>query len=256
MASFTNCEQPSVKTSSKNDVNKEEQKPYHKTEQYIKAVEENLPQLEKIESLSWHKMIDDQNVMLEVVAYMDEFGSILKLVESYNDETIQELGKKEFYLENDQLIASSHAVDELMEDGNYRATRTTTYYKDEVPAYSFQQEANFIDELDQAEKLELAEHSTLSISKTLDVLNHEGPYSTHYLSFVESNNSIFLVLGEPKSSERFSATVLVEEVTPFIQELIDHSEKHQFKKVDITYRTVGGNGQPKFKLLEEISFVE
>ncbi|MCC5924383.1 MAG: hypothetical protein JJT77_11400 [Crocinitomicaceae bacterium] len=255
IVNLISCEQPSIDSQSEkstiiqNDV-------YKSTDKYIQEIDENLDKFQKIESLSWHKIVDDKNIMLEVEAYIDEFGSILKLAEKYNNETIQELGAKEFYLKHDALVATKHTTDNLLEDGSYQARRITTYYEDGEPLLSYIQQASFIEELTETDKKELKNTVSLSIQESLDALNNEGAFTTYYLSYVESGNSIFLVLGEPKPVNRFSATVLVKEVTPFIQQLIDNPEKYQYQKVNIVYRSIGGNGQPRFKLLEEIKFAE
>lgn len=252
---FLSCEQPSIDSQSEMSTIIQNDD-YKSTAKYIQEIDENLDKFQKIESLSWHKIVDDKNIMLEVEAHIDEFGSILKLAEKYNNETIQELGAKEFYLKHDALVATKHTTDNLLEDGSYQARRITTYYEDGAPLLSYIQQASFIEELTETDKKELKNTVSLSIQESLDALNNEGAFTTYYLSYVESGNSIFLVLGEPKPVNRFSATVLVKEVTPFIQQLIDNPEKYQYQKVNIVYKSIGGNGQPRFKLLEEIKFVE
>jgi hypothetical protein len=255
-ALITSCEQRIVQHESTSSIEKEIDTIQNNIDLYIKEVDENLGQLQKFESLSWHKIVDGKNIMREVEAYADDFNNMLKIVEAYNDETIQELGKKEFYIEHDEVIATKHTTDQLTTEGEYLAKRITTYYKNGDAYLSYEQTASFIDELNNEERKKLQKAVALPMQNTMDALLNKGTFSTHYLSYVESGGNIFLVLGEPKPEQRYAATVLVKEITPLIQQLIDHSEKYKYQKVNVVYRSIGGNGQPRFKLLEELTFME
>jgi hypothetical protein len=84
-----------------------------------------------------------------------------------------------------------------------------------------------------------------------------SPCQTYFLSIIESQNQLYLLLGEPKEGERYVTVVRVDDMNePFIKDLVRNRKEYKFRPILIKFDVVGGNGEPEFRVLNGAKWLD
>lgn len=244
------------------------------TESSIEEVSEDvLTHLEKIEeidalcqqelnearSLTWEKSYGEERQLLRSRTYLDDKGTIYKLVEEYSEPGYGDQGEIHFYFDNGKVFSIYHQYDSW-KDSNYVEIHDEQIFLDENQEVidARQKVALSIDEIESEEWRSFSTKEIPSTERAFAILKEEKPFKTHFLSYIQTDESLFLILGEPKEAneERFVTSVLANPNEPFIQSLIQNKESLKFKELEIDYFFDGGNGRPEFTILKSAKWVD
>lgn len=216
-------------------------------------------ELNETRSLTWEKSIGDERQLLRTRTYLDEKGTIYKVVEEYSEPGYGDQGEVHFYFENGEVFSIYHQYDSW-KDSNYVEIHDEQIFLDENQKVidARQKSALSIDEIENEEWNSLKVKDIPSTERAFAILKEEKPFKTHFLSYIETDESVFLILGEPKEAdeERFVTSVLANPNEPFIQSLIQNKESLKFKELDIDYFFEGGSGRPEFTILKSAKWVD
>jgi hypothetical protein len=255
---FASCDQKSKSKSSVEEQEEDKSLEWIVTEAQKKKEEiDNIATeaLKSVKSLRWEKTTDDFSSFVEVTAFLDEKGALNKVKEFFYDGTERKQGEYIFYLERDEVFATVEQVDAWMDSNYVVLNEKETYYKDGEPFQARLRSAQSIDEI-ASEEWEKVRPERLSIERAMRVLESKGEFKTHFLSYIQGAESLFLLLGEPKEANRFTTALRVDEMTPFIFELLENAEENRFKEVEVTFSVVGGGSEPEFRVLNSIDWKE
>lgn len=204
-----------------------------------------------VQSLRWEKHTDHGSEFTTVTAYMNEDGTPMKIVEHFIDGDFQPEGKREYYLEDNKLIFTQEFKDIWVDSNLTQYVETKTVYENEQPTMTLTRSAAFDDIQDSTWKKVTAQN--LSLKKVNDILKGEGRFQTHFISVIKAKD-LFLLLGENKEEtmDRYTTAVRVDEMTPFIEDLLNHLDDYKYRPVEIEFKIVGGNNQATFRALTAI----
>lgn len=208
-------------------------------------------------SLVWERQIDGQPVELtEVIAYGDADGNLLKIEEKFLGAPYQPQGTRNYYLENDILIGVTEELDMWLDSLTSNWVEKRTIYDETGPQKTQMRSAYSYDEIEY-EEWEDAPIEDYKLDKVNRILSGIEEFEPHFISVVKGE-SLFLILGENKKEvdNRYTTALRVDEMTPFIEDLLNNLEKYKFRPVNVRFTTVGGNNQPEFNVLTDISWKE
>lgn len=247
---FCACEQKKKETFTQET--KENNKSSEFVDSFInKAQEIDLladKELTPVKSLRWEKNDETSSSFVEVETFINEDGYPLKVVEYFSDGNYGKEGQKVYYLEENKVFAADYIYDEWIDSSNSILIEKQIFLEDEKPTYSRSRSADYIEDLVEAKWSEIRPEPIYP-ERAYDILGGEEPFKTHFISTIEGQGSLFLLLGEPKKEDRYVTTVMVGEVTPFLEDLLNNKEKYKYRPIKISFDIVGGNGEPEFRVL-------
>ncbi len=207
-----------------------------------------LDDLELVRSLRWEKINDDGRSFTEVTAYINDDGVPVKITEEFSQGNFNDQGKRHFYLEDNKLVAFEENKDAWLDSNTFVYEETQTFYNENEPVATRKRTANSVEEIESSSwKTVRPESHTLT--KVNKILSGSDEYETHFISIIEANSGLFLLLGEPKDKNRYQTAVRVDEENEFIKDLIANYEDYKYRPIEIQFVIEGGNGQPQFQVL-------
>jgi hypothetical protein len=220
-------------------------------------IENNLSNLHEVSSLRWEKTINDNSEFREINAYMNDEGVPSKIVEYFSMGNFQEQGERHYYFDKSEILAIIKKADVWVDSNTVLYKETETFYENGREVQSRVRSSEYIDEINEADwkKIRPISHKT-ELKTVKDILKGKGAFKTHFISVINGQDQLFLLLGEPKNENRYVTTVLVGDRTPFINDLLRHLKENKFKPIDIQFQIVGGNGRPEFRLLTSANWAE
>lgn len=221
----------------------------------IQEIEERLDPFKMISSLVWEKHNSEGNSELtQVQAYLNEDGEPIKIIEYFMGGNYAPQGDRHFYLENNEVIGYQENLDVWIDSMQNNYIENRTVYEKGEPVLTQTRTAITHDEIHEVEWSKTIAASR-SIDKVIRLLNGTGEFETHFISIINAN-SLFLLFGEAKEeiNDRYTTAVRVDEITPFIQDLLDNREEYKFRPVNIQFTVVGGQNEPEFRVLTDISW--
>jgi hypothetical protein len=248
----TDSEENNAETESKDKASVFEQ---YENAQKMKEIDARLDASKRVESLSWEKQTEDHgSEFTQVIAYLNEDGIPMKITEHFIDGNYRPQGKRHFYLENNKLIAFQENSDFWIDSNITNYLEKRTIYNDSEPVITQSRSAYQYTEIqDSIWQIIPEEHH--SLKKVNKILSGVEEFQTHFISVIKANN-LFLLLGEdkPQTEERYTTAVRVDEMTPLIEDLLNHLEEYKFRPVEISFKVVGGNNEPEFRVLTNIAW--
>lgn len=222
----------------------------------MKEIDERIDPAKRVESLHWEKQTEHGSQFTQVAAYLNEDGLPMKITEYFVDGNFQPQGQRHYYLENSKLIGFLEQSDSWIDSNSTNYSEKRTIYNESEPVITQSRYAKTYEQIDEAKwkNIRQEHHSLNKVNKILSGLEEFEP---HFISVIKADQ-LFLLLGEPKpnTEERYTTAVRVDEMTPFIEDLLKNLEKYKFKPVDITFKVVGGNNNPEYRVLTDIAWKE
>ncbi|WP_159038572.1 hypothetical protein [Brumimicrobium mesophilum] len=222
----------------------------------MKEIDARLNPENSVESLAWQKQTKNGSETVQVVAYLNEDGLPMKITEYFIEGNYKPDGQRHYYLENNKMIGFMEGASIWLDSTTANYAEKRTIYNDLEPVITQVRYADNIDRIEgeQWKNIRQEHHSLEKVNK---ILAGADEFDPHFISVVKSEQ-LFLILGEPKpqTEERYTTAVRVDEMTPFITDLLDNLDKYKFRPVNLTFKVVGGNNLPEYRVLTDIAWKE
>lgn len=210
----------------------------------------DMSSFELVKSLHWEESIGENSKFLEVDLYLNADKMPVKIVEYFSDGNFAEQGERIYYLDQSEVYAITKRYDAWVDSNFAVFNEKQVFFEKGNPIDARFRSSDYAEDIVNENWKNIRPENISNETVVMDLINGKGRFQTHYISYIEANESLFLLLGEPKEGDRFVTVVKVEQPTPFIKELITNSKKHKFKAIDIEFAVIGGNGQPEFRVLK------
>lgn len=219
-------------------------------QQKMEEINASLSELEEVHSLYWEKYNEDQVTFTEVIAYLNDDGLPVKMIEQYSNGSFQDQGSRNYFLENEKIVAFEEKKDSWLDSNTFVYEEIQTFYNDQEAVSTRKRTAESVNAIESSEwKTVRPEPHTLT--KVNKILSGEDEFETHFISIIEAQSGLFLLLGEPKEKDRYQTAVRVDEKTPFIEDLLENLDAYKFRPIEIQFMIEGGNGSPQFQVLTD-----
>jgi PBP1b-binding outer membrane lipoprotein LpoB len=210
----------------------------------------DMNSFELVKSLRWEESIGENSKFLEVDLYLNADKMPVKIVEYFSDGNFAEQGERIYYLDQSEVYAITKRYDDWVDSNFAVFNEKQVFFEGGNAAAARFRSSDYAEDIVNENWKNIRPENISNETVVMDLINGKGRFQTHYISYIEANESLFLLLGEPKEGDRFVTVVKVEQPTPFIKELITNSKKHKFKPIDIEFVVTGGSGQPEFRVLK------
>jgi chemotaxis signal transduction protein len=247
------CKQKSTSTSGQNEAKEKDTITSIKKypgQQKMEEINTVVNDLEEVHSLRWEKISDEQTIFTEVIAFLNDDGIPMKIVEQYSNGNFQDQGERHFYLENNKLVAFEDKKDSWLDSNTFVYEEIQTFYNEQEPVMTRKRSAMSVSDIETAEWKEIRPESH-TLTKVNKILSGEGEFETHFISVIEAQSGLFLLLGENKKDNRYQTAVRVDEKTPFLKDLLANLDAYKYRPIEIQFGIEGGAGQPQFQVLKD-----
>ncbi|SFT89418.1 hypothetical protein SAMN05216474_2997 [Lishizhenia tianjinensis] len=183
--------------------------------------------------------IADSGYVEQVDAYYLE-GVLVKAVEKYQEGFDGKSGTRVFYFDEEQnLQAVFHNYDEYSENEVTMFSEKRTYYEKGKPVFTQFRTTDLYEELPNLafSKIRTEENST---QRVLELVERKGRFQPHFIGFLEAQNEVYMLLGEPHVNVGYFSAVKVTHQDDFIADLIDHEEEYLNKPIDVKFYVTSG----------------
>lgn len=211
--------------------------------------------LQRVRSLRWEKSSNAGSSFHEVTAFINADEFPLKISEYFSEPGSGKEGEHFFYFESNELIAVSSLYDEWIDSNTMQVVEQQHFFENGTVVFSRSKSASFLDEL-QDKKWEKIRAEAPTIDRAYNILRSEPPFTTTFISFIQGDESLFILLGEPKEEDRFITALKIESKDPILEKLYNSPEEYKYTPLKITFEVTGGNNQPEFRVLKNIEMVD
>ena len=216
----------------------------------------DMSSFELVKSLRWEESIGENTRFLEVDLYLNADKMPVKIVEYFSDGNFAEQGERIYYLDQNEVFALSKRYDDWV-DSNFAVFNEKQVFFEAGEAVDARfRSSDYAEEINQESWQQIRPENISNESVVMTLINGTDRFKTHYISYIQTNDALFLLLGEPKEGDRYVTAVKVEQMTPFIKDVLTNSKDYKFKPINIEFAVTGGNGQPEFRVLTAASWAE
>lgn len=171
----------------------------------------------------------------QVYLSLDSASNVIKSEERYTRAGIGGSILRNFhYFRDGQRIASREIYNEGEGENEQFFERVTYYGEDEEPLISKRRAARFEDYLEN-EMFDVIEPVKCPMDKLQRALNNEGEFTTKFMGIITQAGLFYIQVGEGKK-DGFTTTLVVQQVTPLVQDMINNPAKYKGKEVDVDFR--------------------
>ena len=202
----------------------------------------------------WDKKLQKTVAGFEIEMFVNSDDQPLKIVEYFTNELTAEQGQVLYYFDQSEIFAVIKKYDSWTDTLSSLYNEKEVFYINGKPIEARIRTANFIDDIESTSWRNIRPENISNKTQIKDVLNGTGKFRTHFISYIDAGDALFLLLGEPNDDYRYQTTVKVTEMTPFIRELLSNAQANRFKEVLIQYGIeLSGNGA-EFRVLKSIGW--
>ena len=221
----------------------------------MEEINDRINPKNRVESLRWEKQTDHGSEFTTVTTYVDDDGFPMKIVEHFIDGNFRPEGEREYYLEDNELIYFQEMKDVWIDSNYTQYVETKTVFDKNSPAMTLTRSGEY-ENIQDATWEEMPSKNP-SMEKVNNILGGTGKFQTHFISVIKGDH-LFLLLGENKedTKDRYTTALRVDEISPFIQDLLNHLKDYKFRPVEIKFNVEGGENQPEFRVLTDIHWKE
>lgn len=220
------------------------------------ALEENdnyQPNSDQVDAEKYMQIIDNDSLFtgkslyyskengesVEVDIFVNDSNVVVKMVEEYTVLGSNSICTNVFYYKDNHKFVSKELFEEV--DGDvYSFVERVTYYKEGVAAVTKERKANFENELVDKVFMIVGTHDC-SDKRAFEAMNQKNEFATTFQGFVESEQLIYLIVGEDKK-DGFSTTLIVQFITPVINELRANESKMIGTPLRVNFETIKEHG--------------
>jgi hypothetical protein len=214
----------------------------------------DIRNFELVKSLRWEESIGDNSKFLEVDVYLNADKRPVKIIEYFSEGNFAEQGERIYYFDQNEVYAISKRYDDWVDSNFAVFNEKQVFFEDGEAVEARFRSSDYADDIVNETWKKIRPEQLSNEATIMDVMNGEGRFKTHYISYIQTAEALFLLLGEPKEGDRYVTVVKVQEMTPFLEELLSNSKKYKFKPINIEFTVTGGNGQPEFRVLTKASW--
>ena len=200
-------------------------------EDYIALVENN----DSLVMASTMYFAKESGESYQVYLSLDSASNVIKSEEQY---TRPEIGgsilHNVHYFRNGRRIASKEIYNEGEGENEMFFERVTYYDENEEPIISKRRSARFEDYLEN-EMFDVIEPVNVPMDRLQRALSNEGEFNTKFMGIISQAGLFYIQVGEGKK-DGFTTTLVVQQVTPLIQDMINNPDKYKGKEVDVDFR--------------------
>jgi hypothetical protein len=201
-------------------------------------------------SLLYYKEVAD----IEVYVYADPATEeAQKILESF---TVAEGGSKQeiaYYMKGGKTIATRETILVPIADSMQYMERVSYYDDKEEVIISKQRTAYFEEELEYAQFM-VGKKTKCSMDRAIRVLKQEGEFATHFQSFIDTQDGLYMMVGENKP-DGYRATLLVNSFGGATDKLFKNPAAYKGKLLSLVF-SKEIDEYFEFSLLHNASFVE
>lgn len=219
-------------------------------QQKMEEINELVSELEEVHSLRWERTNAGQSSFVEVIAFINDDGVPQKIIEEYSKGNFQNQGERHFYLENNKIVAFEDKRDVWLDSNTFVYEEVQTFYNEHEPVLTRKRSSATIADIEEQDWKNIRPESH-TLTKVNKILSGEEEFETHFISIIQAQQGLFLLLGEDKETDRYVTTVRVDQKTPFIKDLLNNLEEYKYRPIDIKFKIEGGGGQPQFQVLTD-----
>jgi hypothetical protein len=209
-----------------------------------------------VQSLRWELMSEYNPKMIEAYALLNTDGNPVKIVESYAIGNFGNEGEREYYFDQEEVYAIIDRYDEWVDSSYAVYHEKQLFFEAGEPVACNYRSSDFAEEIDNEPWKAIRPENISNAAEVRDLLSGDGRFKTHFISYIESGESLFLLLGEPKEKERMHTAVMIQEMTPFLRDLLTNYKINKFRPIQIEFDVVGGNGEPEFRVLRNAKWAD
>jgi len=222
----------------------------------MKEIDARIDPSNRVESLYWEKQTKYGSQFTQVTAYLNEDRLPMKITEFFIDGNFQPQGQRHYYFENNKMIGFLEQADKWIDSLNTNYSEKRTIYNDSEPVITQIRYADTYEAISDVKWKNIRQEHH-SLEKVNNILSGTAEFEPHFISVIKADQ-LFLLLGEakPNTEERYTTAVRVDEMTPFIEDLLNNLEKYKFRPINISFEVVGGNNAPEYRVLTDIDWKE
>jgi hypothetical protein len=177
---------------------------------------------------------------VEVKIFLDDSSQIVKMVEIIVAPGSNSVTSNRFYYRGDKKVATKRFFQESVKDSAYFVEVRSYYDTNEEVKVTKRRTARFEEQLDQ-EMFKVVKSEDCKSDRALRILNQQGEFETTFQGFIDMEGFIFLIVGENKKNG-FATSLIVQMVTPFVQELRNNEKKMIGTPLIVQFETVTDSG--------------
>ena len=196
---------------------------------YVQMIDA-IPEEEMPYMASLHYLNDYEDV--QVKAFLKD-SAVVKIVESFIDNTNNTFGRRIYYMQNDNLVFVKELKQEPTADSIGQMHETISYYKNGDVSKSAEKTAKFEEDLD-ATYYVSCKKKIMPFDNLVALMNREGKYTTNYLGFIKAGDFQFLWLGE-NDKDGLTTTLMIDFQDKFIADLLKNPTKNLGKHMDVDF---------------------
>jgi len=196
---------------------------------YVQKIDA-IPEEEMPYMASLHYLNDYEDV--QVKAFLED-SAVVKIVESFIDNTNNTFGRRIYYMQNDNLVFVRELKQEPTADSIGQMHETISYYKNGDVSKSAEKTAKFEEDLDTTNYVSCKKR-TMPFDNLVALMNREGKYTTNYLGFIKAGDFQFLWLGE-NDKDGLTTTLMIDLQDKFIADLLKNPTKNLGKHMDVDF---------------------
>lgn len=198
-------------------------------DKYVQQIDA-IPEKEMPYMASLHYLNDYEDT--QVKAFLKD-SAVVKIEESFIDNTDNTFGRRIYYMQNDNLVFVKELKQEPTADSIGQMRETISYYKNGEVSKSAEKTAKFEEDLD-ATNYVSCKKKMMPFDNLIALMNREGKYTTNYLGFIKAGDFQFLWLGE-NDKDGLTTTLMIDFQDKFITDLLKNPTKNIGKHMDVDF---------------------
>lgn len=184
-------------------------------------------------SMYYSKSPDISNENYQVYLLLDSTSKIVRIEEKYTRPEGGSLLTNRHYFRDNQRIASKEIYNEGTGENEMFYERVT-YYENEKPIISKKRSSRFEEALEN-ELFQIITPVNCPIERAQRAIAQEDEFETKFMGVIRNGGLFYIEVGEGKPNG-FSTTLLVQQITPQIQDMISNPQKYMGKKMKVDFR--------------------
>lgn len=192
--------------------------------------------LTEVRSLRYERI--DAGETVQVYAYYDKEGSLVKLIEDYRLGKNQNAGLKAYYFEENRVpVAIVDSYEDWTDTSLVTFSEKRTFYENGNANYTDFRTADYY-ELINDQTFEKVKTDAFSTERVLQILDVKGAFNPHFIGVIEAPNFPYLLVGEPNKTDGFQSTLRVSSKNPFVDDLLMNQDKYLNQPMELEFREI------------------
>ncbi|MCR9171880.1 MAG: hypothetical protein NXI10_05275 [bacterium] len=171
--------------------------------------------------------------MYQVYLLLDSASNVVRIEEQYTLEKGGSMLRNFHYYKEGDRIASKEIYNEGEGDSELFYERVT-YYEDNKPIISKKRSHKYEEYLEN-EMFQVITPVSLPVDKAERAIARQGEFQTNFLGVTRNAGLLYIRVGEG-TPNGFSSSLVVQQVTPLIQDMINNPKSYEGKRVNVDFQ--------------------